>query len=81
MACDCVSVFDQFLPLSPLPFLQDGTPVLHMAIEKRMESVALKLIAAGCDVSLVDKVNIASKIFLDNDFKFHLEGSIVVLSF
>jgi hypothetical protein len=29
---------------------------LHVAIEKRMESVALKLIAAGCDVSLVDKV-------------------------
>ena len=30
-----------------------------MAIEKRMESVALKLIAAGCDVSLVDKVGVA----------------------
>ena len=27
--------------------------------EKRMESVALKLIAAGCDVSLVDKVGVA----------------------
>ena len=51
--------------------------MLHVAIEKRMESVALKLIAAGCDVSLVDKVNIASKI--DDDFKFHLEGSVVVL--
>ena len=33
--------------------------MLHVAIEKRMESVALKLIAAGCDVSLVDKVGVA----------------------
>ena len=47
---------------------QDGTPVLHVAIEKRMEGVALKLIAAGCDVSLVDKVDITSKLFLDDDF-------------
>ena len=30
--------------------------MLHVAIEKRMESVALKLIAVGCDLSGVDKV-------------------------
>ncbi len=38
-------------------------PVLHVAIEKKMESVALKLIAAGCDVSVVDKVGVAGTIY------------------
>ncbi len=48
-------------PWVPFP-PQDGTPVLHVAIEKGMESVALKLIAAGCDVSVVDKVGVAAMI-------------------